>query len=99
HGLGATGSRILRSNSLYAQELEKKIAIFHGYEEGLLFNCGYMANVGLLSTIGDRENAIFFDKAIHASTHDGVRLGQAQAFPFRHNDLAHLEKRLQSCSV
>lgn len=97
NGLGSTGSRLLTGNSIYVQELEENIAQFHGYEAGLLFNCGYMANVGLLSAITNQQSVIFFDAAIHASTHDGIRLSQAKAFPFRHNDLEHLEHRLKSC--
>jgi 8-amino-7-oxononanoate synthase len=98
NGLGSTGSRLLTGNSLYAQELEEKIAKFHGYEAGLLFNCGYMANVGLLSAITNQESVVFFDAAVHASTHDGIRLSRAKAFPFRHNDLEHLENRLKNSS-
>lgn len=98
NGLGSTGSRLLTGNSIYAQELEEKIAEFHGYEAGLLFSCGYMANVGLLIAITNQESVIFFDAAVHASTHDGIRLSRAKAFPFRHNDLGHLENRLKSCS-
>jgi len=59
NGLGSTGSRLLTGNSTYAQDLEKTIATFHGFEAGLLFSCGYMANVGLLSTIADYEDTIF----------------------------------------
>ena len=97
HGLGSTGSRLLTGNSLYAQELENNIAAFHGYEAGLLFSCGYMANVGLLSTIAGSKDTIFYDAGAHASTHDGIRLSRARAFPFRHNDLEHLESRLKNC--
>lgn len=96
NGFGSTGSRLLTGNSLYAQELEEKIAKFHGYEAGLLFNCGYMANVGLLSAITNQESVILFDAAVHASTRDGIRLSRAKAFPFRHNDLEHLENRLKN---
>lgn len=98
NGLGSTGSRLLTGNSIYAQELEEKVAKFHGYEAGLLFSCGYMANVGLLTAITNQESVIFYDVAVHASTHDGIRLSLAKAFPFRHNDLEHLENRLKSCS-
>lgn len=98
NGLGSTGSRLLTGNSLYAQELEDKIAKFHGYEAGLLFGCGYMANVGLLSAITNKESAIFFDAAVHASTRDGISLSRAKAFPFGHNDLKHLENRLKAIS-
>ena len=99
NGLGSTGSRLLTGNGTYAQDLEKKIAKFQGVEAGLLFNCGYMANVGLLSIISSCNNSIFFDSAIHASTYEGLRLAKAKAFPFRHNDLEHLRKRLKNCSA
>lgn len=99
NGLGSTGSRLLTGNSCYAQALEAKIAAFHGFEAGLLFNCGYMANLGLLSTIADRKDCIFFDSRVHASTRDGICLSKAEAFPFRHNDAGHLENRLKNCKA
>ena len=99
NGLGSTGSRLLTGNSTYAQNLEEEIARFHGYETGLLFSCGYMANVGLLSTIANQDSIVFFDAGIHASTHDGIRLSRAQAFPFRHNDPDHLEGRLKNGAI
>ncbi len=79
--------------------LEKEIAQFHGYDEGLLFPSGYTANLGLMSSIASYDDCIVYDAEIHASTHDGIRLSQARAsYPFFHNDMNHLEKRLQSCS-
>lgn len=98
NGIGSTGSRLLTGNSEYAQELEKTLAHFHGYAAGLLFNCGYMANVGLLSAVVSKEDIIFYDAQVHASTHDGMRLSGAQTFPFRHNDLNYLENRLKKKS-
>lgn len=92
---GSTGSRLLNGNSTYAVELEERIAKFHGYEAGLLFNCGYMANLGLLSIL---TGTILFDAQVHASTRDGIALSRANAFPFRHNDLEHLENRLKNSS-
>lgn len=91
--MGSTGSRLLTGNSAYAEELERDIANFHGFEAGLLFNCGYMANLGLLSIL---TGAILFDANVHASMRDGMKLSKATAFPFRHNDLDHLESRLKS---
>lgn len=98
NGLGATGSRQLTGNSSYAETLEQRIAQFHRYEAGLLFNCGYMANLGLLSALGGDDDVIFFDAKVHASTHDGIRLSRSKALPFRHNDLEHLADRLRNCS-
>jgi 8-amino-7-oxononanoate synthase len=96
NGLGSTGSRLLTGNSKYAQDLEDKIAQFHGYEAGVLFSCGYMANVGLLSAIASPNSIFFYDTGVHASTHDGIRLSRAKAFPFKHNNLEHLEHRLKN---
>lgn len=92
-GGGSTGSRLLTGNSDYAEELEDKLARFHGFEAGLIFSCGYMANMGLLSCV---EDIIFYDTHVHASMHDGMKLGSATCFPFRHNDLKSLENRLKN---
>lgn len=97
--IGATGSRLLTGNSSFAEELEEAIATFHGFEAGALFNCGYMANVGLLPAITTEQDSVFFDAQVHASLRDGLRLSPAQAFPFRHNDLDHLERRLQTSTA
>ncbi|PJD95287.1 MAG: 8-amino-7-oxononanoate synthase [Parachlamydia sp.] len=95
NGFGSTGSRLLTGNSLYCLDLEAHIASFHGYQAGTLFNCGYMANIGLFAAIAGENDCILYDAHIHASMHDGFRLSPAQAFPFRHNDLDHLERRLK----
>lgn len=92
---GSTGSRLLTGNSDYAEELESGLAEFHGYESALLFNCGYMANIGLLSSIAGPSDTLFYDINIHASMHDGMHLTRAQLIPFKHNDMNSLEKRLQ----
>lgn len=93
--MGSTGSRLLTGNSSYLERLEAKIASFHGYEAGLVFGSGYMANLGLLSAVLNPREHVYYDVDIHASARDGIRLSGAFAYPFRHNDLDHLEKRLQ----
>lgn len=98
NGWGSTGSRCLTGNSRLAEEVEQQIAAFHGAEAALLFNCGYMANVGLLSTVAGEEDIFFFDARVHASMADGIRLSRAKAYPFRHSDLDHLEWRLKRTS-
>lgn len=93
--IGSTGSRLLTGNSTYAEELEQHIANYHGSEAGLLFSCGYMANLGLLTAIATTSDTILYDAQVHASTHDGIRLSHAQAHSFKHNNLNHLEERLK----
>ena len=69
------------------EETEKLIAAFHDADAGLIFNSGYDANMGLLSTVPQREDTIIYDQLSHASIRDGIRLSFAQSFSFVHNDL------------
>lgn len=92
---GSTGSRLLSGNSAYAEDLEKYIAQYHNAEAGLIFNSGYDANVGLLSSVAQRGDTIMYDEFIHASVRDGTRLSLAKAHSFMHNDLDDLEKKLK----
>jgi 8-amino-7-oxononanoate synthase len=92
---GSTGSRLLAGNIKYAEDLEKQIAAFHQQESGLLFNSGYDANLGLLSSIAQRGDTIILDELIHASAIDGARLSYANRYSFRHNDLNSLEAKLK----
>ncbi len=92
---GSGGSRLLAGNSSYAEDLEKKIAAFHNAESGLIFNSGYDANIGLFSSVLQKNDTIIYDELIHASIHDGIRLSKAKAFMFKHNNIEHLEERLR----
>lgn len=93
---GSGGSRLLAGNSAYAEDLERELAAFHNAEAGLIYNSGYDANIGLFSSLGQKETTILYDELIHASVHDGIKMSSASAFMFRHNDLFHLEERLKS---
>ncbi len=92
--LGATGSRLLTGNSALTEEVEATIASYHGAEAGVIFNSGYTANLGLISAVVEAESVCLYDADIHASVHAGLRLCGARRFPWRHNDLNHLESRL-----
>ncbi len=92
---GSTGSRSITGNSALAEETEALIARFHGREAALIFNTGYMANVGLFSSLAARGDTYISDEYIHASMIDGMRLSHAQRLRFRHNDAADLEKKLK----
>lgn len=92
---GSGGSRLLAGNTAFAEKLESRIASFHNAEAGLLYNSGYDANVGLFSSLGQKDASIIYDELIHASVHDGIKMSSAAAFMFRHNDLFHLEERLK----
>ena len=93
--VGATGSRLLSGNSEYTEQTEKKLArIFKG-ESALIFNSGYNANLGVLSSVPQRNDVIFYDELAHASIKDGVRLSLAARFPFKHNDPDDLDAKLK----
>ncbi|MEM8507042.1 MAG: pyridoxal phosphate-dependent aminotransferase family protein [Bacteroidota bacterium] len=92
---GATGSRLLSGNHYLYPKLEQFLARYHGYEEAIVFNSGYDANVGLLSSVPQRGDIVFYDELVHASTRDGIRMGNAKAYKYLHNDLEDLQKRIQ----
>lgn len=91
---GATGSRLLSGHYDLLERLENQLAIFHRAESALVFNSGYNANLGLISTIPRRSDVILYDELIHASIHDGIRLSPATPLSFAHNDLSELEHLL-----
>jgi 8-amino-7-oxononanoate synthase len=91
---GATGSRSITGNSALAEATEQLVASFHNRESALIFNSGYMANVGLFSCIAGKGDTFISDEYIHASIIDGMRLSYANRLRFKHNDLADLQKKL-----
>ncbi|RYY35253.1 MAG: pyridoxal phosphate-dependent aminotransferase family protein [Sphingobacteriaceae bacterium] len=93
---GSAGSRLLAGNLAYTEKLEKQIAAYHESEAGLLFNSGYDANLGLLSSIPQRGDTIILDELAHASIIDGARLSNANRYTFKHNDIASLEDKLKA---
>ena len=92
---GATGSRLLSGDSDFALELEQFIADFHKIESALLFQSGYMANLGLISCIAKRGDTIIYDRLVHASLRQAVQLSPASVFAFGHNDMTDLEAKLE----
>ena len=96
---GSTGSRLLSGNYKLVEETERQIADFHNAEAGLIFNSGYDANTGLLSSVPQKKDVIIYDQLSHASLRDGIRLSFATSFSFLHNDLNDLEKKLSSAGT
>jgi 8-amino-7-oxononanoate synthase len=92
---GATGSRLISGNSQLIDEAEKQIALFHHAQSSLIFNSGYDANVGLLSSVPQKTDLILYDEFIHASIYDGIRLSRATHYKFTHNDTDSVEELIQ----
>lgn len=91
YGFGS-GSSAQISGFYYPHKmLEEKIAEFFKRERALLFNSGYLANIGVIATLVNRSGTIFSDKFCHASILDGIHLSRAKHIRYRHNDLNHLK--------
>lgn len=95
YGVGAGGSRLTTGTGPLHVRLEEELARFKGREAALVFNTGYMANVGILSALVGRGDVIFSDQLNHASIIDGCRLSGAEVVIYRHNDMDDLEDKLK----
>lgn len=93
---GATGSRLLNGNSELYEEVEDLLAKTHHAEAALLFNSGFDANVGLISTVIRPNDTIFYDELVHASIFQGMKLSGAKLIAFKHNDMQDLETQLKN---
>ncbi len=90
YGTGAGASRLVCGNMKLYEELERITARFKGTEDALVFNTGYMANIGLLQALAEDGDAIFSDRLNHASIIDGCRLSKADVFVYGHNNVDEL---------
>jgi 8-amino-7-oxononanoate synthase len=95
YGTGTGGARLTTGTSDLTDQLEQAIANFKGTEAALVFNTGYMANVGVISAICSKDWVIFSDSLNHASIIDGCRLSKAKIVVYRHNDMDDLEEKLR----
>jgi len=95
YGCSSGASRLISGTMSLHRQLEKELAAFKGTEGALVYNCGYMANLGVLSTVVDKGDVIFSDALNHASIVDGCRLSRAEVKIYRHNDIGHLAEVLR----
>lgn len=94
YGCGSGGSRLTTGTLPLHTKLEEELASFKGTEAALLFDTGYMANVGILSALGQKGTVFFSDELNHASIIDGCRLSRAKTVVYRHSDMQDLEEKL-----
>ena len=92
---GATASRLIVGTDAAYAEVERKLAEFQGTEAALVFGSGYLANVGVISCLVGRGDAVFSDSLNHASIIDGCRLSRAAIHRYGHGDIDELEAMLQ----
>ncbi|MEN8182010.1 MAG: 8-amino-7-oxononanoate synthase [Myxococcota bacterium] len=90
-GCAAGGSRLITGNLRIHEALEAELADFLGRETALVFNTGYMANLGVIPALAGEGDLVVSDALNHASIIDGCRLSRASVRVFAHGDLDELD--------
>ena len=95
YGTGSTGSRLTTGASFEARELENNISEFKNVESTLIFNTGYMTNLGVIYALTKENDVIFSDQLNHASIIDGTRISKAKVRVYKHKDTEDLERLIK----
>ena len=94
-GVSVASSRLISGNLGLHEKLEEALASIKEKDASLIFSSGFMANIGLLSSLLGKGDFIFSDELNHASIIDACRLSQARTIVFKHKNLDHLETLLK----
>lgn len=97
-GVGSGASHMVTGHNALHEELEVALATHVGMPKALLFGSGYAANLGILSALAGRGDAIFADKLNHACLNDGAQLSRATFRRYSHNDIGKLRAQLADWS-
>lgn len=92
------GARMMSGQTKYHEELERQLADFVGKEDAFLLNFGYQGMISILDALLCRKDVVVYDGEAHACIIDGIRLHSGESLKFRHNDMAHLRKRLEQAT-
>jgi len=94
-GVGSGSVRTIAGTMELHMELERRIAVFKKTEAAVVFQSGFTANAGTVSSVLGKEDLILSDELNHASIIDGARLSRATIKVFPHKDVKVLEKLLE----
>lgn len=98
HGVGAGAVRTINGTLDVHIELEKKIAEFKGTEAAIAFQSGFNCNMGAISAVMNKEDAILSDELNHASIIDGCRLSKAKIIRVKHSDMDDLRAKAKEAT-
>ncbi|EFR30836.1 glycine C-acetyltransferase [Eremococcus coleocola] len=98
YGVGAGAVRTINGTQRIHQELEEAIAKFKGTEAAIAFQSGFNCNMGAISAVMDKNDAILSDELNHASIIDGCRLSGAKIIRIKHSDMADLRAKAKEAS-
>ena len=96
-GAGSGGARLTTGTQPPHVQLERDLAEFKGTEAAIVYASGYMANVGAITALVGKGDAVLSDELNHASIIDACRLSGADVFVYRHNDMDDLDRKLSLC--
>ncbi len=99
YGVGAGASHLILGHSIVHYQLETALAKFVRLPKALLFSTGYMANMGVVSALVGRGDAVFADRLNHASLNDAALISRAAFKRYPHGDLEVLERLLKSTTA
>ena len=91
-----SSSRLVAGNDLLFKKLEDRLASHKSQQASLIFPTGYMANLGIISILPQRDDLIISDDLNHASIIDSCRLAHAKKVIYKHNDIEDLERKLRN---
>jgi 8-amino-7-oxononanoate synthase len=94
YGVGGGASHLVNGHSFHHHALEEELAEFTGRSRALLFSNGYMANIGTINALLNKQDAVFEDRLNHASLLDAGLLSGARFQRYLHNDIHSLSQRL-----
>ena len=90
-----SSSRLVSGNDESFQVLEKELAKHKSQHESLIFPTGYMANIGVITTLIQKNDIVLSDKLNHASIIDACMMSNGKTIVYKHNDLSDLESKLR----
>ncbi len=96
YGTGCTGSRFLNGTLDLHLELEERLAKFVHKPSALVFSTGFQTNLGTISCLVGKNDAVVIDRQDHACIVDGARLSYGKIYKFAHNDMADLDRVLNN---
>jgi len=95
YGAGICSSRSVSGSIDLYEILERQIARYKCYPRGIIFPNGYMANIGIISTLTGGKDVIFSDELNHSSLIDAMRLSRARKVVYKHKNMEDLKRKIQ----
>jgi len=94
YGTGSGASRLITGNNPLYQKLENDLRKMKKTEACIVFGSGFLANLGVISALANKNDLILIDSLSHSSSFMGTKLTEAKVIKYKHNCIIDLEKKL-----